>query len=244
MPGVQRESLGLVSAISKSYPVTRITPFRLRHLATARLASSARHMPVLGPRLVERFASDLRCLHDALERTGLEGHYWMWAGLLLGWAREGAILPHDSLDADFAVADHDFHRLVSAVPAILEAGFSCDRRFVNNAGELTELTFRRHGARFDFFKMFSAGDCFRYFLYSLKWNRTIELEASIPRQPKVPFAFIDRTWLKHEDHELELRAIYGSWEIPDPSWSYLDGLAIQDRRVSRHNSFDWRGGAD
>jgi hypothetical protein len=191
---------------------------------------------------VELFASDLRTLHDVLERTGLEGHYWMWAGLILGWAREGSILPHDSLDADFAVADYDFHRLVSAVPAIVAAGFTCDRRFVNNDGEVTELTFRRHGARFDFFKMFSAADRFRYFLYSLKWNRSIELEATIPRQPTVPFSFIGRTWLKHEDHELELRSIYGSWEIPDPSWSYLDGLAIERRRISRHASFDWRGG--
>ena len=92
-------------------------------LIEVRLALYARRIPGLKPRLVELFAADLRDLHDVLERTGLRGHYWVWSGLLLGWAREGAILPHDSLDADFAVTDDDFHRLAAAVPEIAKAGF-------------------------------------------------------------------------------------------------------------------------
>ena len=79
-------------------------------LIEVRLALYARRIPGLKPRLVELFAADLRDLHDALERTDLRGHYWVWSGLLLGWAREGAVLPHDSLDADFAVTDDDFCR--------------------------------------------------------------------------------------------------------------------------------------
>src|SRR5690242_18981984 len=101
-----------------------ITAFRVRHLTAARLASLAGRIAALQPRQLERFTADLRDLHDAIERTELHGHYWVFGGLLLGWAREGAILAHDSLDADFAVADRDFQRLVGAVPEIVKAGFS------------------------------------------------------------------------------------------------------------------------
>ena len=171
-------------------------------LIEVRLAFYARRIPGLKPRLVELFAADLRDLHDALERTDLRGHYWVWSGLLLGWAREGAILPHDSLDADFAVTDDDFHRLAAAVPEIAKAGFRCDRRFVNNEGRLTEVSFMRHGARFEFFRMFPEGGRLRYFMFDSVAGENIELEASVPEQATVPFSFLGRTWLKHEDHEL------------------------------------------
>lgn len=210
-------------------------------MAAMRAAAYGRRIPSLKPGLVKRFADDLRELHDSLERTELNGRYWVWSGLLLGWAREGAILQHDTLDADFAVLDSDFDRLVRSIPAIVRAGFARDRCFMNNDGIVTELTFMRHGARFDFFRMFPEPERrLRYFMYSIHWNGILEIEASLPDQEKEPFDFIGRSWLKHKDHELELRSIYGRWEIPDPSWSYLDGLDVESRRPSRHSHFDWR----
>ena len=149
-------------------------------------------------------------------------------------------MPHDTLDADFAVDDRDFHRLVSAVPEITKAGFSCDRRFVNNNGDVTELTFMRHGAGFDFFRMFPADGRLHYFLYSAMRNEAIEAQASVPEQAAVPFSFLSRTWLKHQNHDLELRSIYGTWEVPDPSWSYLNGANIEARRTWLHTNYDWR----
>lgn len=220
-----------------------ITWFRVRKLAVGRLASAVCRVPALRPRMVRRFADDLRRLHDALESTGLSGRYWVWSGLLLGWARDGAILPHDCLDADFAVDDRDFHLLVDAVPALTRAGFRSDRCFVSNDGVVTELTFTRRGVRFDFFRMFPGDGNLRYFMYSIGWQSVTELEASVPDQPKVPFSFLGRTWRKSADHAGELRAIYGRWEVPDPSWSYLDQADIIVRRASRHKHFDWPGGA-
>jgi hypothetical protein len=212
-------------------------------LIEARLALYARRIPGLKPRLVELFAADLRDLHDALERTDLGGHYWVWSGLLLGWARDGAILPHDSLDADFAVTDDDFHRLAAAVPEIAKAGFRCDRRFVNNEGHITEVAFMRHGARFEFFRMFPEGGRLRYFVFSSEAGEYLELEASVPEQATVPFSFLDRTWLKHEDHRLELRSMYDTWEVPDPSWCYWEAPNIYARRTWQFTDYDWRGGA-
>lgn len=216
--------------------------FRMRRFATERMAFHARRIPALRSRLTELFASDLRDLHDALESTELRGHYWVWGGLLLGWARDGAILAHDSLDADFAVADDDFQRLINAVPAIVEAGFKCDRYFANNDGYVTEITVMRRGARFEFFRMFPEAGRLRYFMYGLEQAGPIELEAYLPEQATVPFSFLGRTWLKHEDHELELRSMYGSWEIPDPSWSYTDGPDIEVRRPSHGFEYDWQDG--
>ena len=110
--------------------MTKITVFRARRLVITRLAESLSRFEFLRPWLMRRFVANLQRLNDALKRTELDGHYWVWSGLLLGWARDGAVLAHDCLDADFAVADRDFHRLVDAVPAIMRAGFRCDRRFV------------------------------------------------------------------------------------------------------------------
>lgn len=220
----------------------RMTLFRAWRQMEIRLAESVHRVPAMRAFLVRRFAADLRRLHDAIEQTGLDGHYWVWGGLLLGWAREGAILPHDCLDADFGVRDEDFHYLADAVPAIIKAGFRCDRRFINNEGYITELTFIRHGARFDFFRLFPEAGRLRYFLYSLAKN--IELEALVPDQGIVPFSFIGRTWLRHEDHEAELRTMYGSWEVPDPSWSYMEAPCIEARRTWQQQTFDWLGGAD
>jgi hypothetical protein len=213
-------------------------------MAAGRLAVSMGHIPMLRPWLLRRFTASLRRLHDTLETTELSGHYWVWGGVLLGWARDGAIMTHDCFDADFAVADRDFERLVSSVPEMVRAGFRCDRRFVNSNGEITELTFIRHGARFDFFRFFPVTDGLRYYLYNITLKEITEIEACIPDQNTVPFSFIDRTWLKHEDHDLELRSLYGSWEVPDPSWSYQNALSIQSRRISPYSHFDWLDGAE
>jgi hypothetical protein len=222
----------------------RITAFRIKHMAAGRLAVSIGHIPMLRPWLLRRFTASLRRLNDALQNTDLNGRYWIWGGVLLGWAREGAIMPHDCFDADFAVADSDFDRLVGAVPAIIGAGFRCDRRFVNSNGQVTELTFIRHGARFDFFRFFPVADGLRYYLYNITLKEIIEIEAFIPDQGTVAFSFIDRTWLKHKDHELELRSLYGSWQVPDPSWSYQSALSIRAKRVSPYSHFDWLDGAE
>jgi hypothetical protein len=220
--------------------VAKISVFRAKRLVTTRMAMSAQNLTALRPLLVRRFEKQLRRLHDAIAETDLDGRYWMWGGLLLGWAREGAILPHDCVDADFAVADEDFGHLMSAVPSIMKAGFRCDRRFMNNEGDITEVTFIRYGSRFEFFRMFPAGERLKYFMYSKTWSDATELEAYLPAQRRVPFSFIGRTWLKHEDHARELESIYGSWQIPDPGWSYLDGPDIEVRREWHMTDFDWR----
>jgi hypothetical protein len=166
------------------------------------------------------FTSDLRRLHDALADTDLSGNYWIWAGMLLGWTREGTLLAHDR-DADFALLEEDLPRLLQAVPALRQAGFVPIQQFRSNTGELTELTFRRHSAKFEFFVFTPIDGMLRYNVYGWPPDHLVQVEAEIPNQELVPFHFLGRTWLKHVDHERELACMYGDWRVPQRTWNYL-----------------------
>ncbi len=78
----------------------------LRVILSRRLRRSkyvGRFVAPLSDRLFRRhFVADLQLLNDTLAAHGLAQSYWLWGGVLLGWAREGAPLAHDR-DADFAL---------------------------------------------------------------------------------------------------------------------------------------------
>lgn len=188
-----------------------------------------------------RFIPDLRRLHDVLEGTELAGRYWVWAGMLLGWAREGGLLAHDR-DADFALLPDDLPKLLSAVPALRRAGFRPLQMFRNNEGNVTEVTFCRHTAKFEFFVMEPADGMLRYFVYGYPPDRLIEVEARVSDQELVPFEFLGRTWLRHADYERELKSMYGDWQTPQRSWDYLqDDQAIVSRHPWTHTDLSWSG---
>lgn len=213
------------------------------------LARRATQVPVVGPlfaRVHDRvfartFEPDLQLIHDVLERTELAGRYWVWAGLLLGWAREGAPLRHDR-DADFAIRPEDVERLLAAVPALRRAGFLPLMRFRSNDGRVTELTLRRHGAKFEFFVFFPEGDRLRYYTYGGPRHRPVQIGALVDAQPLAPFEFVGRTWLAPADYEAELAAMYGDWRTPKRDWDYLtEDLAAVDRVPWRPTSTWWDG---
>jgi len=224
----------------------------LYHLAYLRLplrgadAKRMSRIPLLGRPLTwvndrlfaRQFVADLRRLHDGLAGTELAGRYWVWAGMLLGWAREGHLLSHDR-DADFALLDEDVPRLLSAVPALGRAGFEPFLRFHNNEGRVTQYTFRRHRTKFEFIVFEPVDGMLRYYSYgTLRYNSyglepesLIEVEARVPDQELVAFNFLGRTWLRHADHERELKSIYGDWRTPQRDWDCLqdDQAAVSHR---------------
>lgn len=168
----------------------------------------------------QRFLPDLRRLHDVLEETDLVGHYWIRAGMLLGWAREGTLLAHDR-DADFGVLVEDLPRLMGAIPVLRRAGFRPLMRFRNNEGQVVELTFLRHGAKFEFFILEPVDDQLRYFVFGWPPDHLVQIEKRLPAQGLVPFDFVGRQWLRPIDFELELRSMYGDWRTPKKDWNYL-----------------------
>jgi hypothetical protein len=205
------------------------------------------NIPVLGKTLAgpsnrlfaRRFIRNLRQLHDVLAETEISGRYWMWAGMLLGWAREGALIAHDR-DADFAILPEDLPRLINAMPALRRAGFKPLLECHNNEGNVTELTLRCHLAKFEFFIFEPVDDMLRYFVYGWLPNNLVELEGRIPAQKLVPFEFLGRTWLRHDDFERELTWMYGDWHTPIKDWDYLsDDLAIVSRQVWTNTDTSW-----
>lgn len=183
---------------------------------------------------------DLQRLNDVLAATPFADRFWVCGGLLLGWAREGDILLHDTRDVDFGFFSEDLDRLYESVPALEKAGFRRLYRYRNNAGEVTELALMRRGARFEFFGMAADGDDRVYFMYGDSPDGILEVEVRQPGQELVPFDFLNRRWLKSKDHELELDLTYGNWRVPDPGWSYLSQPNIVGTRPWDSPPFDWK----
>jgi hypothetical protein len=194
---------------------------------------------------LRRFEGGLRGVNDVLSTTPIDARYWMWGGTMLGYAREGAVLRHDLRDADFACLDEDWPRLLDSIPALVNHAFQPLERFRNNAGVITQLTFLRQGVNFDFFRLWKEREHFTYFEY-FGWGRPdvspIEMAGEVPLQDRVPFSFLSRSWLKVEDHERELEALYGDWRVPQTEWQGdRDRPAIVRRRPWIHPSPAWDG---
>lgn len=188
---------------------------------------------------VRQFARDLCRLHDVLSGTDLAGRYWVWSGMLLGWAREGALIAHDR-DADFGLVPEDLSRLLRATPALRRAGFQPLHQFRNNEGRVTELMFRRHRAMFDFCVLEPVDGMLRYYVYGWLPEDLIEVEAQLPNQELVTFDFLGRTWLRHADYERELEMMYGDWRTPQRDWDCVhdDKAAVCHRpRVNLDTSW-------
>jgi hypothetical protein len=193
---------------------------------------------------VEHMVTNLRLLNDTLASTAMAGRYWMFAGLVLGWAREGKLLSHDCKDADFAYLGDDEELLQSAFPILAEAGFQPMFRFPSVDGPATEYCLEREGLRFDFFRLELDGDRLRYFNYGYAgpdWTQPSANECVIPAQPLEEIRYLGRTWLKARDHDAELTALYGDWRTPDKGWDYMKAPSVVAQRPWDDSDHRWDG---
>jgi hypothetical protein len=186
---------------------------------------------------------NLRLLNDTLARSPLAGRWWMFAGGLLGWAREGNVLLHDSVDVDFLVLDEDIPRLHASIDLLRRAGFQPLFRFPGVGRPTTIFSFLRDGAKFEFMRAERRGEVFSFWSYGPGRGGGIANRHELPAQPLVEFRYLDRTWLKTRDHDLELTASYGDWRTPDPAFTYMDSPAIVERVPWDDTSFDAWGRA-
>jgi hypothetical protein len=174
---------------------------------------------------------NLRLLHDTLARTPISGRYWLFGGLLLSAIREGELMLHDTKDADWAFLGEDEERLVAAFPALVDAGFAPHFRFPGATGPATEYSFTRDGAKFEFFRVDVAGDRFTWCNHGILPDGTgRQNRCAIPAQPLDEVRFLDRTWLKVRDADVELTALFDTWRIPAPGFDYMDAPTIVERR--------------
>jgi hypothetical protein len=177
--------------------------------------------------LMER---NLRLLHDVLARTPMAGRYWLFGGLLLSAVREGEIMLHDTKDADFGQRGADVPTLVSAFPALVEAGFAPYYRFPGAFGPAHEYSFKKDDAKFEFFVTEVEAGRLTWRNCGHRAGVPILNRCAIPAQPLDEIRFVGRTWLKAADVDVELTALYGDWRTPAPGFAYMEAPTI----VSRH----------
>jgi hypothetical protein len=183
----------------------------------------------------ERQAERLRLLHDVLATTPMSGRYWMFAGTLLGWAREGQLLGHDCDDADFMYRTDDEERLQASFPALAQAGFRLARTFPGVGQPPTQWALSYENAIFDFFAAEFRGDRLRYHSYGTNADPAhphshLQNVSELPASPLEEFYFLGRWWLKAADHDAELTGNYADWRTPEPGWDYMRGPSIVERR--------------
>lgn len=184
-----------------------------------------------------RLTASLQLMNDVLAHSPIAGRYWVNGGMLLGWAREGALLGHDCHDVDFFYRADDTDRLEASFPLLEEAGFQLALRFPSAYGDATEYSFRRDGAKFEFFRAELVAEQLRYWNYGFG-DTPVANEARIPAQALESFYFLERAWLKARDHDAELSAMYGDWRTPDPNYNYLHSPAIVASHPWDPSSFD------
>jgi hypothetical protein len=182
----------------------------------------------------DRFVANLQLLNDVIAQTALAERYWLWGGVLLGWAREGRLLGHDAADADFGIFAADEADWLAATPALAAAGFQPHLTWTNSKGVITEYVLKKDQANFDFFLFFPSGDTVRYWTYApLTVKRAfVELEGLLTLDEFSTMTFLDRNWRIPADHDAHLTAVYGDWRTPNPQHDYVvDEPSIVSRRL-------------
>ena len=97
--------------------------------------------------------ADLQLLNDVLACSALAGRYWIFGGMLLGWAREGDLIRSDLDDFDFGFRASDLDAFRVAMVDLVKAGFLPRYRYPSAFEAVTALTFVRHGTKFEFYRM-------------------------------------------------------------------------------------------
>jgi len=180
-----------------------------------------------GP-LPERRARGLAHLFDVLAVTGFQRKYWMVMGLLLGCMRDGGPIPWDR-DADFGFLERDLPAFMDAFEKLKRKGFSPCRLQVNNDGRITKWAVRREGLKFEFYLFEQRGDRLRWHFHHGREPR-LEIVNEIAVHGLDEFELYGRRWLKPDNAEACLAALYGDWRTPDSNYVYWrDCAATVDR---------------
>lgn len=172
----------------------------------------------------ENLVESLQLFHDLVSDTPLAGKYWVCGGMLLGFAREGALIENDN-DFDFHYWAEDIDDLRDTLAVLESAGFKRQFRWVNNEGHATEYVLVYREIKFEFFEAQRTQEGTRWYCYHHRPPR--QFLNQVPNYELSSFRFYDREWLKPDDHEQYLESLYGNWREPCPGYVfYEDSQAI------------------
>jgi phosphorylcholine metabolism protein LicD len=141
----------------------------------------------------------------------------MAMGMLLGCIRHGEPMPWD-LDADFGFLEQDLKRFRQAIRALEDKDFRLRPVSVNNDGTESKWAFRYQGVKYEFYLFRTVGSRLRWYYHAQK--PSIEVVNEIEAHGLSEIELYGRRWLKPEDHEGYLEALYGDWQTPDPQYCY------------------------
>ena len=170
--------------------------------------------PIIRQRIIIK---GLRLLNDTLRNSPAHNHYWVCGGVLLGWARDGALIKHDT-DVDFHYWHENTEKLNAGFDLLIAAGFKPSCRWRNIAGEITENVLTYKGIKFEFFSAHKVNGNTRCTVYTGNIRTGIprmELICETPGCELDEFEFYGRTWLKPDNHEVYLKREYGNWKVPE-----------------------------
>jgi hypothetical protein len=176
-----------------------------------------------------RYLKALSQLHAVLQSTPLAGHYVLTGGLLLGWRREGRALPWDCWDIDLEVDEDDIDRLFASLPALRTAGWRHRRSWAHNGGGLAEVRCTRGAIGLDFFITRRVGEELASWVFAKRDGAWLQAEQRVPVGSRKEITFLGLTWQAPDPVEPALRAMYGSWEVADPAWDYMESSSIVSR---------------
>jgi hypothetical protein len=195
------------------------------------IEKTARAYNRLGEPSYDRIEAGFRRIISTLNRTPMKGRYWMCGGIMLGYAREGRLLRHDT-DIDFHYWRDDEELLLSALREISGQGFRYVGALCNNDGIATQHVVKLGKLKIEFFAAWreKGGLCWQS--YSTRhWNRPArQFFNRVPdfQLEEVEFYGVDVA--KPVDHDLYLTSIYGDWQTPMSDYTYyVDSKAIVDR---------------
>ncbi len=178
--------------------------------------------------LQERKKRGLVRLHDLLARTSFDGKYWITMGLLLGYMRDGGPIPWDR-DFDFGFMEEDLAHFLSAVDQMRAHGYDLRPTQINNDGRTTKWALKYRGVKYEFFQFERRGEKLRWFYHRRK--PPMELTNEVPSGGLAPLDMFGRRWLRPDNAEEILTAVYGDWRTPNPEYHYSrDCVATIERR--------------
>ncbi|MBF0153677.1 MAG: LicD family protein [Magnetococcales bacterium] len=181
------------------------------------------------------FQSNLLKFQVIVAEPPFKDHIVLWGGVLLGWMREGRILPWDR-DADFLIFDSERHLLPELISRLEAAGFELMITYFANDGVASEYSFVKGGRKFDLFIMKRELGMAQYLLFhrlSPKHPQSL-ITCAFPWHGTERGWFLGREWTIPARTDEHLASIYGQWRMPNPAYRYWeDDVSIISRETAK-----------
>ncbi|MDR0673269.1 MAG: hypothetical protein LBF93_06355 [Zoogloeaceae bacterium] len=194
---------------------------------------------MLAPKFsLEQAEDSFRSVVSALNETPMKGRYWLCGGGVLGYARCGSFLSHDS-DIDFHYWAEDETLFCQVTRDLGNLGLEQVLTYINNDGKPIVHKFSHKGIGIDFFPCWRDNG-FIYWMSNISRHRSRparQFLSRVPDQQMKEVEFLGVPVFMPKDTDQYLTSLYGDWRIPMPDYCYwIDSKAIISCDPWRHST--------